>query len=431
MSTAAAESTPSSVRSRLAVMMFLQYFVQGAYLSIVADYLRTYLQASGDEISWFMAALGAGPLLAPFIIGQLVDRHMATERVLAACHFLSGVLMIALYFQTTYLPVLILGTAYSVLYTPTMMLTNSLTFHHLASRDREFPLIRVWGTIGFIVPAWFILFYFLKGLSGDALSHAQGVAFLVSGAVGIVMGIYSLTLPNTPPEPRKSNFAPAVVLGLWKRRDFRVLFIVTFFLAAVHTYFFFFNSSLVRAVLARAGYEDWTQSFTTLGQIAEIGVMALLGPSIVRLGYKRTMLIGAAAYTVRCVVLALAADPAMPFSAAVSLAGLGQALHGVCFGFFLAAAFIFVDRTSPADVKGSMQTIFGTLIFGLGAVLGSFMGGRLETVYVDKSAAVAVYQWGPIWLWCAALGGVCFTVLATAFPATPTEHSTAPTEKSE
>jgi MFS family permease len=191
----------------------------------------------------------------------------------------------------------------------------------------------------------------------------------------------------------------------------------------VHTYFFFFNSSLVRAVLARADYEDWTQSFTTLGQIAEIGVMMLLGPSIVRLGYKRTMLIGAGAYTLRCVALAVAGDPAMPFSAAVGLAAFGQALHGVCFGFFLAAAFIFVDRTSPPDVKGSMQTIFGTLIFGLGAVLGSFMGGQLETAYVDKSAAVAVYQWGPIWLWCAALGGLCLAVLAVAFPATPTEKS--------
>jgi nucleoside transporter len=424
MTTVAIAGTPSSVRYRLAAMMFLQYFVQGAYLSIVADYLRTYLKSSPDEISWFMAALGAGPLVAPFIVGQLVDRHMATERVLAACHALAGVLMIAIYYQTSFMPVLVLGTAYSVLYTPTMMLTNSLAFSHLASRDREFPLIRLWGTIGFIVPAWFILFYFLKGLSGDDLSRAQGVAFIVSGSVGLVMAAYCLTLPHTPPEPRKSgSFAPAVVLGLAKRRDFRILFIVTFFLAAVHTYFFFFNSSLVRAVLARTGYEDWTQTFTTLGQIAEIGVMTLLGPSIVRLGYKRTMLIGAAAYTLRCVALALAGDAAMPFSAAVSLAAIGQALHGVCFGFFLAAAFIFVDRTSPADVKGSMQTIFGTLIFGLGAVLGSFMGGRLEAVYVNKSAAVAVYQWEPIWLWCAALGGVCFLLLAAAFPATPSEKS--------
>jgi nucleoside transporter len=421
MSTVAVESTPSSVRYRLAVMMFLQYFVQGSYLTVVSDYLQTGLKFNGDQIGWFMAALSVGPMFAPFIVGQLVDRLLPTERVLAACHFLAGLLMFGLYYQTEFWPVFALGTVYSILYIPTMMLTNSLAFHHLSDRDREFPLIRLWGTIGFIVPAWLIRFYFLKGLTGDELNRAQGVMFAVSGIGGLVMACYALTLPSTPPNPRGSGkFAPGVVLSLFGRRDFGVLFVATFFLAAAHNYFFVFNPSLVKAVLVRNAAADWSQVFTTIGQVAEIGVMTLLGPSIVRIGYKRTMLIGGTAYALRCVVLA-AAGSTSSFTVAVSLAAIGQALHGVCFGFFLAAAFVYVDRKSPADVKGSMQTIYGTLIFGLGAVAGGLWGGKMVSWYSTGTGESAVYQWEPIWLACAAVAGLCTLAMAAAFPRTPPE----------
>lgn len=409
--------TSPNVLLRLRAMMFLQYFAQGSYLTIVAVYLKDGLKFSGSEVGWIMGAIGLGPLVAPFIVGQLVDRHLATERVLAACHLLAGIVMLGLYQQTAFGPVVTLATVYSVLYVPTMMLTNSLAFHHLADRDREFPLVRVWGTIGFIVPSWLILFYFLKGLEGEALSRAQGVAFAVSGVAGLVMAVYSLTLPHTPPDPSRSgSFAPGVVLRLARRRDFGVLFIVTFFLAMAHNYYFVFNSPLVKSVLLRVNEADWVQTFTTLGQVAEIGVMAALGPALLKLGYKRTMLIGAASYALRCIALAVAGDAAIPFGLAASLAAVGQVLHGVCFGFFLAAAFIYVDRASPPDVKGSMQTIFGTFVFGIGGVLGAVLGGQMDEWFVTGEGASAVYQWNPIWLSCAALAGVFALVLAVGFP---------------
>jgi nucleoside transporter len=419
MSTVAAR-TPSAVRFRLALMMFLQYFAQGAYLVIVFEYVSDGLGYSGYQAGLVLGGLSLGPLFAPFIIGQLVDRLLPTERVLAACHLLAGLLMILLYSQKSFVVVLLLATAYSVLYVPTVMLTNSLTFRHLADRDREFPMIRVWGTIGFIVPAWLILYYFLTGLEGQALYEGQRVAFAVSGVASLVMSVYCLTLPHTPPDPRSSGkFAPGVVLGLARRREFLVLFLVTFFLGIVHQYFFVFDTQLVRSVLARAGRADSAQAFTTICQIAEIGVMALLGLSLTRLGYKRTMLIGATAYTLRCVVLAFAGEPNQTFAVAVTLAGIGQALHGVCFGFFLAAAFVYVDRTAPPDVKGSMQTVFGTVIFGLGAVLGGFAGGPMKDRFTAKVGEEVHYQWMPIWLSCAALAAVCTLVLAIAFPPTP------------
>ncbi len=409
--------TSATVLYRLRLMMFLQYFVQGAYLTIVAVYLRDALHFTGAQTGWFLAAIGVGPVVAPFVVGQLVDRHLATERVLAACHLLAGLLMLGLYVQERFWPVLLLGTAYSILYIPTMMLTNSLAFHHLADRDREFPLVRVWGTIGFIVPSWFILFYFLKGLQGDELNRAQGVAFAVSGIGGIVMALYCLTLPRTPPDrARSGKFAPGVVLRLAARRDFLVLFVVTFFLAAAHNYYFVFNGPLVKAVLLRVQRADWVQTFMSIGQVAEIGVIAALGPSLVRLGYKRTMLIGATSYALRCAALAAAGHVALPFGVAVALAAAGQALHGVCFGFFLAAAFIYVDRASPADVKGSMQTIFGTFIFGIGAVLGGVWGGWMSDRFVAGQGDAAVYDWNALWLSCGALAALFAGVLALGFP---------------
>jgi Na+/melibiose symporter-like transporter len=297
------------------------------------------------------------------------------------------------------------------------MLTNSLAFHHLQDRNREFPLVRVWGTIGFIVPSWFILFYFLKGLQGSELIHAQGIAFAVSGVAGLVMSAYCLTLPHTPPMQQTSGeFAPGVVFRLLRQPAFRVLFGVTFFIAAVHNYYFTWNGTLVRSVLARADRADSTQAFTTIGQIAEIAAMALLALALRRFGFKRTMLLGGLAYTVRCLVLAAAGSETLSFPAACGLAAAGQALHGFCFAFFMAAAFIYLDRTSPSDVKGSVQTIYGTLVMGLGMVFGGFVAGAIGDRFSSGSGSSKVFDWPPIWLVCAAIAAACTVVFAVAFP---------------
>lgn len=413
----ASGQTPRSVKLRLCAMMFLQYFVQGAYLTIVADYLVSALGFSEEDKGWFIAAISVGPVLAPLLVGQLVDRWFATERVLAVFHFFSGLLMLALYRQTAFKPVVALGTLYSVLYVPTTMLTNSLAFHHLRDRNAEFPLVRVWGTIGFIVPAWLIEFYFLQGLAGDALDKARGIVFAVSGVGGLVMAAYCLSLPHTPPDRATSGkFAPGVVFALLRRREFAVLFAVSFFIAMAHQYYFNFNPSLVKQVLQRGNHADWTQRFMTLSQIMEIGAMTLLGPAIARLGYKRVLLIGASCYALRCVLLAGAATWDLSTPAAYAVAGVGQALHGFCFGFFLAAAFIYLDQAAPSDIKGSMQTVYGVLVVGLGMVVGGIWGGAMGTRFSSGAGAATVYQWNPIWLWCAALAAACVAVLAIGFP---------------
>ena len=276
-----------------------------------------------------------------------------------------------------------------------------------------------------VVPSWLISFYFLKGLSGKELSDAQGIALLISGIAEITMAGYCLfMLPHTPPVPRGSGeFAPGVVIRLLKRADFAVLFAVSFFIAAVHNYFFVWNSPQVKYLLTRAGWENRTQAFTTIGQITEILVMGVLATSIAKLGYKRTMIIGCAAYTARCAAFALAAQPDLPFNAALGIATFGQALHGVCFAFFMAAAFIYIDREAPADVKGSLQTIYGVFVMGLGGVAGGAWGGWMGKWFTHESTPplgekVTTTEWSPIWLWCAGLAALCGIVMTISFPRT-------------
>jgi len=404
---------------RLSVMMFLQYFVQGAYLPVVSVYVREALGFSNTQIGYFSAALAVGPMLAPFLVGQFVDRYFATERVMAFCHLAGGVLMLCLWTQTEPWMIIGIGMVYSLLYVPTMMLSNLIAFRHLTNSDAQFPRVRLFGTIGFILPAYLVEFWWLYELEGAVLQNARGIVFVLSGGVGILLGLYCLSLPNTPPQPGKERtYAPATVLRMFRHRDFAVLVVVSFFIAIAHQFFFVWNSPFLRDILDSGGVTGaYEQSISSVGQICEIGVMAGLGLLIGRLGFKWTMTIGAFAYTLRCVLLGLvfAVDP--PFAGKLAIATVGQALHGFCFGCFMAVAYMYVDRIAPADVKGSMQTMYGTLILALGFFVGGLVGGWIGDVFSDSEDNIE--NWPGLWWSCAALAGVCTVAFAVLFPDRP------------
>ncbi len=379
MSKSSTGSTSRPLKMRLYVMMFLQYFVQGSFLPVISKYLQDYHGFGSNDLGTFGAAIAVGPLLAPFIVGQLVDRHMATEKVLAISHVLGGGVMLALYYQPqgATFPIILLGTIYSILYFPTLMLTNSLTFHHLADRDREFPLIRLWGTIGFVVPAWAVELYFLKGLDGAQLDQARGIILMFSAVSGLAMGIYSLFLPHTPPvKSDKKEFAPGKVIGLLTHRNFFLLVLVSLVVALAHKYYFVWHSPFVGAVLTLENIKGaYEQRVASIGQIFEVVVMAFLGWSLKKYGFKLTMTVGTIAYVLRCLIFAVAIGVELPPHVPMTLVCLGTALHGVCFGCFLAAAYIYVDHVAPIDVRGSMQTLYGTFVVGTGFFFGGLLSG--------------------------------------------------------
>jgi MFS family permease len=302
-----------------------------------------------------------------------------------------------------------------------MMLTNALTFHHLVNRDREFPMVRVWGTIGFVVPAWLIELYWLKGLTGTELNQARGIALMLSGSAEILLAFYCLTLPHTPPQREAARrFAPAEVFGLLHRRDFQVLVIVTFLIAMVHQFFFVWNGPYLTWFLRASGIlEAREQRIASIGQISEIAVMAGLGLAIVRLGFKWVLAVGATAYLVRCLIFAAVPLLTDSYLAATTLVYLGQALHGFCFGCFLATGFIYVDRVAPPDARGSMQTLYGTFLFGSGAFVGGLFGGEVGRWFQTSAGAQMQYDWSGIWLASAGLAAVALVVFLLLFPRQP------------
>lgn len=444
----ASPGSPARLKGVLSGMMFLQYFVQGAYLPVLTEYLASGLNFSPAQMGAIAAALAIGPLMAPFVVGQLVDRYFSTDRVLAAFHFACGALMIALYTQSSFWPILALGTIYSALYVPTTMLTNSLAFRHLPDREGDFPVIRLWGTVGFIVPAFFVEWVLLRGMSGEALDSARGVILLVSGIGSLVMAVYCLFLPHTPPVPvARPDLAPGKVLQLLRAVDFRVLVLVAFVIAIAHQYFFVWNSPFLRMLLRRGGITGaWEQQIAAIGQICEIAVMLVLGWMLRRYGFRRTLILGAAAYVLRCLILGTAAAWEGPFPAVMALVAFGQALHGACFGCFLAGAYIYVDRIAPADVRGSMQNVFGAFVVGSGLFVGGFVGGAIADAFsaespqalrsrwgIESTAGVAPYEvkgpdgsvrirqldWAGVWFSGAAIAAVGLAGLAIAFPREP------------
>ena len=403
--------------SRLSLMMFLQYFVQGCYLPIASVYVGDALGFTAMQVGIFSSALAVGPIMAPFIVGQLVDRLFATQRVMAICHIFGGLLMLALYSQTQTWPVIVLGTAYSILYVPTMMLSNSLAFNHLKNSDMEFPWVRLCGTLGFIIPAYVIEFWWLFDLKGDELDQARGAAFALSGMAGIVMGFYCLTLPHTPAQQHeRRKYAPGVVVSMLRQRHFLVLVAVSFLIAIAHQFVVVWLSPFLRAILDTGGWGAYEQSISSIGQVCELGVLACLGLLIKRLGFKRTMLLGATAYLLRCLIFSLVFSLDPPFVGKLILAGLGQALHGFCFGCFMAVGYMYVDRIAPKDVRGSMQTIYGTFVLALGFFVGGFVSGWIGKWFTSSVGETEVQDWTGIWLSCAALCGVCVIVFAVFFP---------------
>ncbi|HUG94120.1 MAG TPA: MFS transporter [Planctomycetaceae bacterium] len=453
---ALAARTDPVLKARFSLMMFLQYFVQGSYLPVVTLFVQQKLAFSSVEMGWFNAALAVGPLLAPFIVGQMVDRHFATERVLAWSHLLGGGLMLAMYAlaqvweSALFWPLVGLAALYSALYVPSMMLTNAMAFHHLRDREAEFPLIRLWGTIGFIVPAWLVEMVFLRGLEGDALNDRRGVILLVAGVAGLVMAAYCHSLPHTPPARNRQDIAPGRVLGLLGRRDFLVLVLVSLLVALAHAYFFLWNSPFLRAALDRAEIPGaWEQRISSIGQIFEIAVMAGLGFAIKRFGFKITMTVGATAYLLRALIFSWVIAADLPSGAMLGFIYVGQALHGLCFGCFLAAAYMYVDRVAPPDARGSMQTFYGTFIVGAGMFLGGFVGGAIgnafttdpgqptvrERLGVDANAGLVQFtqtregraedkirDWPGIWLSSAAISAVALAAFALCFPKPRTDQ---------
>jgi nucleoside transporter len=381
-------------RLKLFVMMVLEFVVWGAWLPLIYGYLPS-LGFTPWQQSWILNAFPISAIVGMFFSNQFADRHFAAEKFLAFSHLVAGLAILGLAFTKSFWPFFGLMTAHCLLYVPTLSICNSIAFAHMKDSQKEFGLVRMGGTIGWVLAAWpftFILVDWGKvraanpeglvawlgavlsnGLTGPALQEATRWTYIVAGIASLALAAYSLTLPHTP--PKKAGESGAEKLAWWeamkllKRPFVLVLWIITLvdsFL--IYTYFNWTGSFLGTAQAAGgpgiAG--NWIMPVMSIGQIMEILTMFILGATLKRLGWRTTMIVGILGHTVRFAVYAF-------FPQHQELIILVQLLHGICYAFFFATVYIFVDTYFPKDTRASAQGLFNMMIFGLGNIAANFI----------------------------------------------------------
>ena len=385
---------------RLSVMMFLEYVIWGSWLPLLALYLGDVLKFTGGEIGWIFATQAIASLAALFLGGQIADRMMSSEKLLTLLHAIGGAAMLALSMQRSFWPFFALMLLYQIVYVPTLSLTNAMCFHH-ASDPKDFGRIRLWGTVGWIAASWPFVFI-LAGKTGADLHAALPSIFWVAAMASFALAAFCLVLPSTPPaKADDARSAPGQAIALLAVPWFLVLFIVTFMDALVHQGYFQWTSPF----LERAGVPArWIMAAMSIGQVAEILTMAVLGLVLRRLGWRWTMAVGISAHALRFFVFAIG-EP-LWLMVAVNV------VHGLCYAFFFAAVYIFVDEHFPKAARASAQLLFNLLILGLGPFVGSLLWGALGDRYRLADGQV---DFGRLFLVPAWLGVAALVVLLVGF----------------
>jgi nucleoside transporter len=395
----------SLIRTRLAVMMFLEFLIWGAWYPLVFGYLPA-LGFDSNEQFWILSGFNFAAIVAMFFSTQFADRNFAAERFLAVSQLIGGIAMICLAGTTHFWPLLLLMYLHCFFYVPTISITNGIAFANVKDPQKDFGLVRLWGTIGWIAASWpfvFILVDWAKvpsygsvpfvewlgaalgtSKSGPALLDATRYTFVAAGAASIALAAFSLFLPHTPPKPAaagESRFAWLEAAKLLKVPFMLVLFIVTFIDATVHQFYFFWTGRYLMSIGIPG---NWVMPAMSVGQFAEIGTMAVLGAFLKKLGWRTTMTIGILGHAARFAVFALLPYP--------QLAVAVNVLHGICYAFFFATVYIFVDEFFPKDVRSSAQGLFNLLILGLGPLVGNYVGPKAGDMLTTTELSAAVMK---------------------------------------
>ena len=387
---------PLTIRLKLSTLMFLQYFVWGAWSVTLGTWLGQTLGFSGEQIGLAAGTTGLAAIISPFFVGMIADRFLASERILAALHLVGGAILLYASTMHAFGPFYVVLIAYALCYMPTLALSNSLSFHQMRDPGREFPPIRVLGTIGWIVQGVII---------GSFGLEATAIPMRIAAGASIALGLFCFALPHTPPKGgRRATFSDILgldALRLLRDRSFAV-FVLGSFLVCIplQFYYAFANPFLNEIQVTNAAGK------MTLGQMSEIGFMLVMPWCFKRLGVKIMLLVGMAAWAARYLFFAYGNSSSLMWM----LYG-GILLHGVCYDFFFVTGQIYVDKKAPIEVRAAAQGLIAFVTLGVGWFLGSWASGRV----VDAFATSGGHAWNRIWLVPAAGAALVLILFALLF----------------
>jgi nucleoside transporter len=394
-----------SIGTRLGAMMFLEFFIWGAWYTTIAVYMSNH--GMGTLTFWPYTVNPIAAIAAPFFVGLVADRYFATQKALGTLHLLGGLVLLATP-STSGTPTLfiVMLLIYNLCYMPTLGLTSSLAFHHIEDQERQFPRIRVWGTIGWIIAGLFISFVLTPMLQGVKAEQTAWPLYL-AGITSILLGLYAFTLPHTPPSAAGQPVSFRSVAGLDAMSQ----------LGSKSFWVFIISALLICIPLA--AYYNYTQLFLeaaqvkniaatqTLGQMSEMLFMLAMPLMFRRLGVKWMLVVGMAAWVVRYALFASAAP-----SAVFWMIALGILLHGICYDFFFVTGQIYVDKKSTPAIRGQAQGFFVLVTYGVGMLIGAQIAGNVYNRFLAGAPNLTLAQWNRFW-WLPAAFAAAVTLFFT------------------
>jgi len=373
-----------AIRFKLFLMMVLEIAIWGAWQVQIFNYMPMLkFEAWQQNLAGSMFAIAS--VVGIFFSNQFADRNFSGERFLAFSHLIGGAALVGAAFATTFVPFFSFFLLYGLFYVPTISVTNSLAFANLKDPAKDFGFVRMGGTIGWIVVSWPLIFL----LSAQSTVVEMRWIFLVAAIISFVLAGFSLTLPHTP--PRKAGEGGAETLAwleavkLLRLPYVFVLFVVTLIDSTIHNGYFVLIGGFLQDPIKMPN--NWIAAITTIGQVAEIVTMVILGSVLKKIGWKWTMIIGILGHALRFAVFAFFDKPEYQ-----GIIIAVQVLHGICYAFFFATLYIFVDAVFPKDIRTRAQGLFNLLVLGAGLVLANFWFGSLKAQWTSPAGVVDYHK---------------------------------------
>jgi nucleoside transporter len=374
----------TSDRIRFSVMMFLNYVIWGAWYVTLSTYLTISLKFTGTQAGAIFGTTALACIISPFFVGLIADRFFASERVLAVLHLLGAALLFCVTKVTSFGAVYALMFAYCLCYFPTIALTNSLTLQHVKNTGRDFPLIRVFGTLGWIAIGVTI---------GHLRVETSSTPFLLAAGASVAMSLFSLTLPHTPPPSRGQAVNLRSILGLdalvmFKRPAFAVFAVASVLACIPLTFYFSFTNTYLNEL-----HVENAAGKMALGQASEVAMMLLMPFILRRLSVKNILIMGLLAWSVRYMLLAYG----NPYGG-LWMFYLAILLHGLCYDFFFMTGQLYTDQEAPAHLRSAAQGVITFLTYGVGMLIGSLVSGRTIDYFTHISGDAVTRNWQSFWI---------------------------------